>query len=453
MIDIPALKAELRAQGQKVTYADLLALSEKNDPYGVFSAGRIEKAEWAAEIWQQMGEPSMFHIRRMHYWLVSSGTKKPDGTIYQNTENDWKWLTDAVKYARYLNLLQADGLTDQRNPAPEICADYTGDYISVGVYDAEYDPDIGMSYHGIFGSVEEYARNRAETAQFNSEIEIDYQRAQPYHIELWAEKSTINDILLPICRRYGANLVTALGQVSLTQCVALVGRAVEANKPVRIFYISDFDPAGLSMPAAAARKIEWCTDQIDVDVDIELVPVALTHEQCIEFQLPRTPIKSSDKSRGKFEERYGEGATELDALEALHPGELSVIMKEAISPFYDADIDDEVQRARNDISNDIAQQIRDGIVEQAPETCDILFKEIHAGVAAMREKVADEIKEIQDKVRELNVLLAELDVDVQSDIDIPRSSMVIETDHWLYDSKRKYMEQMRYYKQIVDGDL
>lgn len=35
MIDIPALKSELRSGGAKVTLTDLLALAPKNDPFGV----------------------------------------------------------------------------------------------------------------------------------------------------------------------------------------------------------------------------------------------------------------------------------------------------------------------------------------------------------------------------------------------------------------------------------
>ena len=38
--------------------------------------------------------------------------------------------------------------------------------------------------------------------------------------------------------------------------------------------------------------------------------------------------------REKFEERFGAGANELDALEALHPGVLAEIVEQAILRFH-----------------------------------------------------------------------------------------------------------------------
>ena len=70
-------------------------------------------------------------------------------------------------------------------------------------------------------------------------------------------------------------------------------------------YISDFDPAGRSMPVAAARKIEhFVQRQADDDLlHITLQPIALTPEQCAEFELPRTPIKDTERRGARFESR------------------------------------------------------------------------------------------------------------------------------------------------------
>lgn len=81
MIDIPALKAERRSNGVKVTLTELLALAPKNDPFGVFTEARITAAEWAAKAWHDMGELHDLHIRRLHYWAVSSDVQKPDGLL------------------------------------------------------------------------------------------------------------------------------------------------------------------------------------------------------------------------------------------------------------------------------------------------------------------------------------------------------------------------------------
>jgi hypothetical protein len=84
---------------------------------------------------------------------------------------------------------------------------------------------------------------------------------------------------------------------------------------------------------AVARKIEFAQQGLDVTLN----PVVLTEEQCRDYRLPRTPIKESERRGARFEARFGAGATELDALEALHPGELARIVSEQIERFIDPD--------------------------------------------------------------------------------------------------------------------
>jgi hypothetical protein len=66
------------------------------------------------------------------------------------------------------------------------------------------------------------------------------------------------------------------------------------------------------------------------------------------YQLPRAPIKEKDRRRGNFEETYGEGATELDALEALYPGEFERIVREAIEEFRDPELSRKVFKAEQE---------------------------------------------------------------------------------------------------------
>ena len=70
------------------------------------------------------------------------------------------------------------------------------------------------------------------------------------------------------------------------------------------------------MPVAVAHQIEFWLQDYTPGADINLTPLALTRDQVITYQLPRIPIKESDARKAGFEERYGAGAVELDALEA-----------------------------------------------------------------------------------------------------------------------------------------
>ncbi|HEY6406511.1 MAG TPA: hypothetical protein VIY29_03475, partial [Ktedonobacteraceae bacterium] len=71
-----------------------------------------------------------------------------------------------------------------------------------------------------------------------------YEPVQAFHLECWCEKSTMNDVLEPLCQHYGMNLQTGLGELSITATLALVHRLQEADKPARIFYVSDARSGG-----------------------------------------------------------------------------------------------------------------------------------------------------------------------------------------------------------------
>jgi len=197
---------------------------------------------------------------------------------------------------------------------------------------------------------------------------------QRYQIEIWAEKTTMNDILDPLAERYSATLVTGVGELSATACRLCVERAELDGRPVRILYISDFDPAGQSMPVAVARKIEFLLQETGLDLDIQVRPVVLTAQQCEDYALPRTPIKETELRAGAFEQRHGEGATELDSLEALHPGVLAEILDQEIGRYYDATL---AQRTAQ-----TAEQVR--------ATLDDFNAEIH-------ERFAADIVQVQTK--------------------------------------------------------
>jgi hypothetical protein len=197
------------------------------------------------------------------------------------------------------------------------------------------------------------------------ELVLDVPKAvQGYSLEIWCEKTTMNDILLPIAEQYGASIITGMGEMSVTHCNLLVERAKADGRPVRIFYISDFDPAGQSMPVAVARKIEFFLYDGEHDLDIQLRPVVLTKEQCVEYDLPPLKIKASEKRGEAFEERHDvEGYTELDALEASRPGELTRILEDEIDHFYDADVDGYIDTDADSVREEL-EEINDRIHEQ-----------------------------------------------------------------------------------------
>ena len=163
---------------------------------------------------------------------------------------------------------------------------------------------------------------------------------QPCQVEIWVEKTTVNDVIEPLAHLYNMNVQTGVGQLSAILCRELFDRVQEHGRPTRVLYISDFDPAGDSMPVAVAVKAQHEIHRLGLDgrFDIQVRPVALTYKQCVEYQLPRSPVKDTDRGAAAFAAQFGEGITELDALEAIHPGLLRRILVAEINRYRDPDL-------------------------------------------------------------------------------------------------------------------
>lgn len=396
LYDYESIKELAKQSGMKV--ADLLALAPQNDPCYVGTPADMEMARWFADIWERAGYTSGVHLRRIHYWIVSQSPAviMPTGMAYENTDLCWKYLGQASKKARYLGLVEIADIADNKNPAPHVHALYGSD-------DPDYEihiPRLDDPHVWIYG--------------------INVHNAQPYHLEVWCEKSTMNDVLLPVCDRYGANLVTFEGEVSITACYNLVQRIEEADgKPTRIWYISDFDPAGNSMPVAMSRKVEYMLGSYGHDFDVRIKPLALTVEQIEQYHLPRIPIKETERRAARFEDAFGTGAVELDALEALYPGQLGDLLENEISLYY--------SRAAARETNEQESALRQAIDEKVSE------------ITARYKAQIDAVKAMLDEMSKIEIDASEYGVErFEPHVD--------EDDDWLFDSERSYISQIGHYK-------
>jgi hypothetical protein len=324
----------------------LYTLGSVADPWMVDQDFRSNRAHWIADLFQRLELPPKVHDRQIHYKLVSQRTPvlQVDGTPYLNNPECYERLCHAIKDARYLDLIPARMIVDRRNPEP--------------IINFDSDEDVSAEIEINHGQVLVYGYGRDYLAPFytlpSAELVDEPSFGERYHLEIWIEKSTQNEVLLPLGREYGINVCTFIGEVSLTSCEDLVDRVIASGRPARILHITDFDPAGRDMPISAAVKIDFMAEMSGHDLDIRLDHVALTEEQCIQYRLPRTPIKDTETRAAGFEERYGDGGTELDALEALHPGVLRQILVEHIERYRDDDLENRVEGAIEQYRHDLA---------------------------------------------------------------------------------------------------
>jgi hypothetical protein len=91
----------------------------------------------------------------------------------------------------------------------------------------------------------------------------------------------------------------------------------------------------------------------------EVHRVALTPDQVRGLGPPSTPLKDTEHRADKRQARTDTKQTEIDAAIALRPAELAQLAREAISPFFDATLDDRFGSARRDWLAEAQQVIDD----------------------------------------------------------------------------------------------
>ena len=402
---IKALSIELNRPAKT-----LIALSPEADPFYVMPS-RHASAHWFAEIWVGLGwesvaenSPDGVHLRRLHYRLVSeppaSRPFKDVGRAYENTYLDWQEFAIASRDARHLELVDEALFTDRRAGLPVFVA--RDGEAGAGDTDAEIvitGPEVAEA-PTVLGGVD-YEPEEYDLPEMEPTISVRApRRSDPYALEIWVEKSAQNDVLEPLARSRNVTFVAGAGELSATHCVWLVQRVRSHRKKTRIFYISDFDPKGADMPVSVARKIEFLLRRDGLDLDVRLDPILLTIAEVVRYQLPRIPIRESDGGRRAFEERYGEGAVELDALEALHPGEMARIINETIDRYRSAArrAAEENERIEAEAQAE-AERVRDDVVHSfAPE-----IEALEGDFEAMRDEIAphqDALAEIEREATE-----------------------------------------------------
>ena len=246
--ETPAARLMCLARKTHVNMGDLLILARNNDPFNCGAAAQVRAAEWFVAMLREARYTSVrgTHLRRVHYRILSiPDARRPDGRPYLNDTNSWHDTCVASKFARHLGLVDLDAFIDQRNPDPQVFASPRRLTLP--------EPDWRASGFDTRGAARSLDISPFALPSWYT-TGYDYDPAdQPYHVEVWIEKTTMDAELAPVCRRLGVHLVSGAGFQSITATRDVVSRATHSGKPARAFYIADFDPAGMKIPTAVAR--------------------------------------------------------------------------------------------------------------------------------------------------------------------------------------------------------
>jgi hypothetical protein len=115
-----------------------------------------------------------------------------------------------------------------------------------------------------------------------------------YKCEVWVESRSIAGIIEDDCRELAVSLYPAGGFSSIT----LAYEAAEAlnetddGREVVIFYIGDYDPAGVLIDVAIERELRR---HLKPEIVLTFERIGITAEQIEQYDLPTKPRKDDDK--------------------------------------------------------------------------------------------------------------------------------------------------------------
>jgi hypothetical protein len=453
-LDYEGVKRLAAATGRNVKH--LLALDLTADPFYADIPFGCKKAEWFLEIWDRYKAQPGIHLRGLHYKIVASPDppKLLNGETYWNHIACFSELQKCSAFARHLGLVPPDAFRDQRNKDPHLFACNGGLPSKPGLF-------VGDPYWPLPVIKADLASQISLEMPTPEATGYEYdQTDQPFHQEIWIEKSTANDILIPLCQQLRINLVTSIGFQSITATVNLLRRlkairdATGSYKPARIHYISDFDPAGLGMPVAVAREVEFYIDRYAPGAEVLLTPIMMTKQQVIDYELPRAMIKDSDVRKENFEDRHGKGAVELDAFEVLQPGEFRRIVRRAVSAYRDERLEERLEERAETAQKRIEEAWHDATEDERKELIEIeaelrrIYEPYQERLRLANEWLQADLAPIKARLESLKQSAAAKRDSLGVVLPDRPAAVVNGSDEsaWLFDSNRDYEEQLSAYK-------
>jgi hypothetical protein len=247
--------------------------------------------------------------RQIHYRLLGSDApmthaSKPDSR-YINDKASYRKLTDLLTRGRVSRLINWDAIEDVTRPT-----------------------DV----HAAFWNPAEFLRQ--EFRQFLKGYWRNRLQSQPHHVEIVAEKLTVQTILQKVALEFTMPLTITRGMSSLPPKKAIRDRYVLSQKDrLILLVVSDLDPAGDAIAEDLVKSFrrDFCI------ANIKAYKVALTIDQVEEFSLePSMEAKAKSPTYRAFVEKYE--ITDAYELEAMNPGDLAAQLESAIEDVLDLDL-------------------------------------------------------------------------------------------------------------------
>ena len=130
--------------------------------------------------------------------------------------------------------------------------------------------------------------------RMNGLYRADLWELADHYCEVWAESRSIAGVIQADCNELAVSLYPCGGFSSITLCYEAAENINDLvdDKPVTIFYVGDFDPAGVLIDVALERELR---QHLRSDVHLDFRRIGITEQQVLEMDLPRNARKATDK--------------------------------------------------------------------------------------------------------------------------------------------------------------
>ena len=95
----------------------------------------------------------------------------------------------------------------------------------------------------------------------------------------------------------------------------------QIGRNVIVFYIGDYDPAGVLIDVSIERELR---EHLDVDIDLDFIRLGITEDQIEEYDLPTKPRKDSERRA-----QHIKGTVETEAMSAAI---MRALVRDSIAP-------------------------------------------------------------------------------------------------------------------------
>lgn len=350
--------------------------------------------------------------RRLHYFIV--GLPEADRTlpgrnevlIYQNNPKFWRLIKTQLTQGRIKGVIPFESIRDLRN-RPLAEHPYAEELELRPVYSKE----MGFS----FGKTELESKgpptwDEVVTAH-NAAYDIDTPRFvnRTHHPVIVIEKTPDDDWKLrQLGDTFGADIILATGNVSLTRTFEVCQRAKERDLPVVVLYFADLDPSGWDMSSSMLNNVK----KIYPHDDHKLIRVGLLPEQAQAYNLEPNEIEKeiSQKQLDRFKEATG--TTTFYEMDAMDEDLILKLIEKELVNWAGRDKDREQFTKADELITDAINAINDQKHDLLADYEDD-FEEYAEEITALQEEINEVMSPYLERMQELEERREQLTDDIE----------------------------------------